>query len=67
MKKFESEAETINSTAEFETFAYLDYKESQYNIPPDYIEKYQKNFSWNMRSKLFEWAMHVSYEFSMKR
>lgn len=36
-------------------------------VPPDYIEKCQKHFNWTMRSTLFEWIMHVSYEFSMKR
>lgn len=67
MKKFEAEVETINSSNESETFSYLDYVQFQYIIQPDYIERYQKNFSWIMRSTLFEWIMHVSYEFSMKR
>ena len=61
LKKFEESVDTLNSMTEGETFAYLDYRQSQYTFQPDYIEKCQKNFSWIMRGTLFEWIMHVSY------
>lgn len=53
--------------AETESLNYLDHRQQAYLIPPSYIEKNQKNFNWKMRVTLFEWMMHVSYEFSMKR
>jgi hypothetical protein len=46
---------------------YLGSRENAYAPDPNYIDRKQKNFKWNMRAILIEWMMHVSYEFRLKR
>lgn len=67
LKKFEMEMDTINSTSESETINYMDWRQQSYMIPPNYMDRCQKNFTWKMRATLLEWMMHVCYEFAMKR
>ena len=61
LKKFEAKAVEIDSSSTYESLMYLDSRQQNYLIQPDYIERRQKNLTWLMRAFLMEWIMQVCY------
>lgn len=65
--EFEQAQALINMEEQSQQVMYLGSRENAYTPDPNYIDRKQKNFKWNMRAILIEWMMHVSYEFRLKR